>query len=139
MIWFTLGNISVEGTYTTHALNLTPRGLLLVTAAAALLSCAAAAAASTVRISRRDAYSCGYPFPYIFSQLYLINAYSCQLPLSILAASSQLFKLAASYQLAASRSFSQLYSFLAAGQLAQLSASRARIFPANSQLIVIIS
>jgi hypothetical protein len=30
---FTLGNISVVGTYTTHALNLTPRGLLAVTVA----------------------------------------------------------------------------------------------------------
>jgi len=41
VIGFTLGNISVEGTYTTHVLNLTPRGLLLVTAAAKPLSCAA--------------------------------------------------------------------------------------------------
>jgi hypothetical protein len=30
---FTLGNISVVGTYYTHALNLTPRGLLAVTVA----------------------------------------------------------------------------------------------------------
>lgn len=35
MIWFTLGNISVVGTYYTHALNLTPRGLLAAAAAAA--------------------------------------------------------------------------------------------------------
>jgi hypothetical protein len=41
---FTLGNISVVGTYYTHALSLTPRGLLLAASAAA----AAAAAASAV-------------------------------------------------------------------------------------------
>ena len=33
MTGFTLGNISVVGTYTTHVLNLTPRGLLAVTVA----------------------------------------------------------------------------------------------------------
>jgi hypothetical protein len=59
VIWFTLGNISVEGTYTTHVLNLTPRGLLAVTAAAALLSCAAALLYRTVRYSQRVGYSCG--------------------------------------------------------------------------------
>ena len=36
MIWFTLGNISEKGTYTTHALNLTPRGLLAVAVAEAV-------------------------------------------------------------------------------------------------------
>ena len=59
MIWFTLGNISVEGTYTTHALNLTPRGLLAVTAAASLLSCAAASCTVPYSFSRWVGYSCG--------------------------------------------------------------------------------
>lgn len=36
MIWFTLGNISVEGTYYTPEQSLTPRGLLAVTVAEAV-------------------------------------------------------------------------------------------------------
>ena len=59
MIWFTLGNISVVGTYTTPEQSLTPRGLLAVTAAAALLSCAAAAVPVPYSYSPRDGYSCG--------------------------------------------------------------------------------
>jgi hypothetical protein len=51
VIWFTLGNISVVGTYYTHALSLTPRGLLAVAGAAA----AAAAAIAAVP------YRIGYP------------------------------------------------------------------------------
>ena len=43
MIWFTLGNISVVGTYYTHALNLTPRGLLAAAGAAAAAITAIAA------------------------------------------------------------------------------------------------
>ena len=43
MIWFTLGNISVVGTYYTHALNLTPRGLLAAAGAAAAAAAAIAA------------------------------------------------------------------------------------------------
>ena len=67
MIWFTLGNISVEGTYTTHVLNLTPRGLLLAAGAAA--AAAAAASTRTVRysFSRWVGYPIGYPLPYIYS------------------------------------------------------------------------
>jgi len=59
VIWFTLGNISVVGTYYTHALNLTPRGLLAVTAAASLLSCAAASCTVPYSFSRWVGYSCG--------------------------------------------------------------------------------
>lgn len=49
MIWFTLGNISVEGTYTTHVLNLTPRGLLLVRGPSAVRYRAPSAPYRTVR------------------------------------------------------------------------------------------
>lgn len=59
MTWFTLGNISVVGTYTTPEQSLTPRGLLAVTAAALLLSCAAAAVPVPYSYSPRDGYSCG--------------------------------------------------------------------------------
>lgn len=52
MIWFTLGNISVEGTYTTHALNLTPRGLLAVAVADTVGRRPPSAPYRTVRNSR---------------------------------------------------------------------------------------
>lgn len=52
MIWFTLGNISVEGTYYTHALNLTPRGVLFGPAPSALPYRGPSAVCRTVRRSR---------------------------------------------------------------------------------------
>ena len=105
MIWFTLGNISVEGTYYTHVLNLTPRGLLAVTAAAMPLSCAAALLYRTVRVSRWDSYRIGYPLSLIFFPLLFNNLSTAASSRPILAASSQLFSsrpAAASCQLAAS-------------------------------------
>jgi hypothetical protein len=53
VIWFTLGNISVEGTYYTHGLNLTPRGLLAVTVADTVADGLPSAPYRTVRRSRR--------------------------------------------------------------------------------------
>jgi hypothetical protein len=52
VIWFTLGNISVEGTYTTHALNLTPRGLLAVAVAEAVGRRPSPCPCRTIRNSR---------------------------------------------------------------------------------------
>jgi hypothetical protein len=105
VIWFTLGNISVVGTYTHSVHNLTPRGLLAVTAAAVLLSCAAVAAVPYCRNWPRVGYPIGGLPLYIFSPLYLINHLQLQLQLyssrPILAASLQLSQLAASCQLAA--------------------------------------
>jgi hypothetical protein len=59
VIWFTLGNISVVGTYYTHALNLTPRGLLTAAAAAAAACVAAASCTVPYSFSRWVGYSCG--------------------------------------------------------------------------------
>jgi hypothetical protein len=53
VIWFTLGNISVVGTYYTHGLNLTPRGLLLVTVADTVADGLYSAPYRTVRNLRR--------------------------------------------------------------------------------------
>jgi len=50
---FTLGNISVVGTYYTHALNLTPRGLLAAAGAAA------AAITAIAAVLYRIAFSAG--------------------------------------------------------------------------------
>ena len=63
MIWFTLGNISVEGTYTTHALNLTPRGLLAVAVAEAVGRRPCLPPYSTVRDSRRVGSPIGTGIP----------------------------------------------------------------------------
>lgn len=83
MIWFTLGNISVVGTYTTLEQSLTPRGLLAVPAAAALLSCAAAALPVPYSYSQRVGYSCGgLSLPNTLAALFNIlatAASSCQL------------------------------------------------------------
>jgi hypothetical protein len=59
VIWFTLGNISVVGTYSTTVHNLTPRGLVFL--AAAIPAAAAAAVAATIPyiLEERAAYSCG--------------------------------------------------------------------------------
>ena len=59
MIWFTLGNISVVGTYTTPEQSLTPRGLLAAAAAAAAACAAAASCTVPYSFSRWDGYSCG--------------------------------------------------------------------------------
>jgi hypothetical protein len=56
---FTLGNISVEGTYYTHVLNLTPRGLLAAAAAAAAASAAAASYTVPYSFSRWVGYPIG--------------------------------------------------------------------------------
>jgi hypothetical protein len=66
VIWFTLGNISVEGTYTTHVLNLTPRGLLLVTVASTVADGLDSAPYRTVRDSRRDGSPSGTGDPRIY-------------------------------------------------------------------------
>jgi len=52
VIWFTLGNISVVGTYYTHGLNLTPRGLLAVTVVDTVTDGLHSAPYRTVRDSR---------------------------------------------------------------------------------------
>lgn len=80
MTGFTLGNISVVGTYYTHALNLTPRGLLAVTAAASLLSCAAASCTVLYSYSRWVGYSCGgLPLSNILTALFNILSTAGQL------------------------------------------------------------
>ena len=105
MTGFTLGNISVVGTYYTHGLNLTPRGLLAVTAAASLLSCAAASCTVPYRFSRGVGYPIGYPSPiYIPCTLFNISS-TAGSSRPILAASSQLLP---ALQLAASRQLAQL-------------------------------
>ena len=96
MIWFTLGNISVVGTYYTHGLNLTPRGLLAVTAAATLLSCAAVAAVPYCRNWPRVGYHIGgLSLSYILStdinKPFTAASFTARSP--ILAASSQLSQL----------------------------------------------
>jgi hypothetical protein len=53
VIWFTLGNISSEGTYTNSEQSLTPRGLLFVTVAKAVADGPDSAPYRTVRRSRR--------------------------------------------------------------------------------------
>lgn len=133
MIWFTLGNISVEGTYTTHALNLTPRGLLLAAAAAAAASAAAASCTVPYRISRGDGYRIGglplsYSLPIVFNKCLQLDSSR-----PILAASSQLFSCRPAVS---PRSFPAL-QLPAAGQLSQLSAVAAVILPVYSQDLVI--
>jgi hypothetical protein len=121
---FTLGNISVVGTYYTHGLNLTPRGLLAAAAAAAAAYAAVASCTVLYSYSRWVSYSCGGLPLYIFlSALFNILSTAGQLYISLTYPRGQLLP---ALQLPASR------------QLAQLPASRARIFPANPQLIVII-
>lgn len=63
MIWFTLGNISVEGTYTTSEQSLTPRGLLFVTVADTVADGLDSAPYRTVRRSRRDGSPIGTGIP----------------------------------------------------------------------------
>ena len=129
MIWFTLGNISVVGTYYTHGLNLTPRGLLAVTAAASLLSCAAAAAVPYCRKWPRVGYSCGgLSLSYILSTV--INK-------PFTAASSLQLAAYPRGQLAAVPA-GKLYSLTARGQLLQLrpAASCQLLELGSSQLIL---
>lgn len=134
MIWFTLGNISVVGTYYTHGLNLTPRGLLAVTAAASLLSCAAAAAVPYCREWPRVGYRIGYPLSLIYSlHCYLISFTAESLTARGLS-SRPARSFTARGQLSA-RSF-QALQLAAVGQLSQLPASISKIHSANTQLIV---
>ncbi len=63
MIWFTLGNISVVGTYYTHGLNLTPRGLLAVTVADTVAEGPACSPYRTVRRSPRVGSPSGTGIP----------------------------------------------------------------------------
>jgi hypothetical protein len=63
VIWFTLGNISVVGTYTTHGLNLTPRGLLTVTVARTVADGLPSAPYRTVRYSPRVGSPIGTGIP----------------------------------------------------------------------------
>ena len=63
MTGFTLGNISVVGTYYTHGLNLTPRGLLAVTVADTVADGLHSALYRTVRRSRRDGSPSGTGIP----------------------------------------------------------------------------
>jgi hypothetical protein len=67
VIWFTLGNISVEGTYYTHGLNLTPRGLLAVTVADTVADGLDSAPYGTVRRSRRVGSPSGTGIPVMVS------------------------------------------------------------------------
>jgi hypothetical protein len=67
VIWFTLGNISVLGTYYTHALNLTPRGLLTATARLAVAEGPACSPYRTVRRSRRVGSPSGAGIPVMVS------------------------------------------------------------------------
>ena len=117
MTWFTLGNISVVGTYYTHVLNLTPRGLLAVTAAASLLSCRCCQLYRTVRLSRRDGSSFGSWRLLIYSP-YRIN--KCSLQLASFTARGLSSRPALSFT---ARSFSQL--------AASRSCNSLRIFSAN--------
>ena len=112
MIWFTLGNISVVGTYYTHGLNLTPRGLLAAAAAAAAAGAAVAAVPYRIASPAGLATLSATLPPYIFPVLYLISA--LQLPALQLAAYPR-------GQLAASPSFTAC-SFPPAG--AAVSSSR---------------
>ncbi len=63
MTGFTLGNISVVGTYYTHGLNLTPRGLLAVTVADTVADGVHSAPYRTVRHSRRVGSPSGTGIP----------------------------------------------------------------------------
>ena len=67
MIWFTLGNISVVGTYYTHGLNLTPRGLLAVTVADTVADGLLSAPYRTVRNLRRVGSPSGTGIPVMVS------------------------------------------------------------------------
>jgi hypothetical protein len=71
--WFTLGNISVVGTYTTPEQSLTPRGLLAVTVAKAEGRRPYSALYRTVRHSRRVGSPIGTGIPVIIAQAVLIN------------------------------------------------------------------
>lgn len=121
MIWFTLGNISVVGTYYTHALNLTPRGLLAAAAAAGRCSCAAASCTVRYSFSRWVGYSCGgLPLSNILTALF-----------NILAAAGQLYSLLtyprgqlSALQLPASRQLAQLQAIAALFILRIFSANR---------------
>ena len=63
MTRFTLGNIFVVGTYYTHGLNLTPRGLLAVTVADTVADGPHSALYRTVRRSRRVGSPSGTGIP----------------------------------------------------------------------------
>ena len=69
MIWFTLGNISVVGTYYTHGLNLTPRGLLAVTVADTVAEGPACSPYRTVRRSPRVGSPIGTGIPVMVSPI----------------------------------------------------------------------
>ena len=69
MTGFTLGNISVVGTYYTHGLNLTPRGLLAAAAAAAAACAAVAAVPYGIASAAGSATLSATLPPYIFSKL----------------------------------------------------------------------
>ena len=105
MIWFTLGNISVVGTYYTHGLNLTPRGLLAAAAAAAAAGAAVAAVPYRIASPAGLATLSATLSPiYILSALFNISSTAAS-SRPILAASSQLLP---ALQLAASRQLAQL-------------------------------
>ena len=121
MTGFTLGNISVVGTYYTHALNLTPRGLLAVTVADTVADGLLSAPYRTVRHSRRVGYSCG--------GLSLSNILAALF--NILAAAGQLYSLLtyprgqlSDLQLPASRQLAQLQAIAALFILRIFSANR---------------
>jgi hypothetical protein len=63
VIWFTLGNISVVGTYYTHGLNLTPRGLLAVPVARTVAEGLPSAPYRTVSLSPRVGSPIGTGIP----------------------------------------------------------------------------
>ena len=67
MIGFTLGNISVVGTYYTHGLNLTPRGLLAVTVADTVADGLLSALYRTVRRSVRVGSPSGTGIPVLIT------------------------------------------------------------------------
>jgi hypothetical protein len=110
VIWFTLGNISVVGTYYTHGLNLTPRGLLAAAAAAAAAYAAVASCTVPYSFSRWVSYSCGglslsnILAAYLISSLQLAS-FTARSP--ILAASSKLYS---SQLLPAGAARSSIYS-----------------------------
>jgi hypothetical protein len=67
VIWFTLGDISVVGTYYTHGLNLTPRGLLAVPVARTVAEGPACSPYRTVRRSPRVGSPSGTGIPVMVS------------------------------------------------------------------------
>ena len=125
MTGFTLGNISVVGTYYTHGLNLTPRGLLAAAAAAA------AAGAAVAAVPYRIASPAGSAtLSATLSPIYILSAV---FNISSTAASSTARGLSSR----PARSFSQLYSSQLPASWRSCQLFPLYLFSGSSQVIVI--